>query len=544
MDRDGMRRDSVAGVSVAALLLPEAIAYGGIAGFPPGQALVAALAGIAAYALVGRSRVAIVAPTSASAATLAAATASLAIADPSQRLLAAVVMVGLVGLLFLIAGALRLGFVAAFVSRPVLRGFAIGLAASIVLRQFIATTGVAPGDGDVLSQLAVTVAHIPGWNGASLAIGAGARAVAVLLRRWPMVPSALVLLALGTLLASLVDLRAWHVPLVGAIDLTFAAPRLPQLDHAHWVALASAAMPLALIVFVESWGTMRSLALNRGESFDPNRELVAIGVANLAAAAVGGQVVGAGFSAASANDSAGAATRRASLIAGGVLMALMALALGLIARVPMPVLAAVVVSALLHALDPSPLRRLWRIDRDQYVASAAALGVLVLGVLYGMLLAVGLSVLAIIHRLASPEIAQLGRLGMGRDFVDLSRHPEALVQADVLVLRPGEPLFFANAERIMALVERRAVAQDAHTVILSLEESSDLDSTAVDVLSEASIRLGAAGRTLVLARLKDPVRDLLNASGPALVELAGRSARSVADAVDSATRPFSQETTV
>lgn len=114
MDRDGMRRDGVAGVSVAALLLPEAIAYGGIAGFPPGQALVAALAGIAAYALVGRSRVAIVAPTSASAATLAAATASLAIADPSQRLLAAVVMVGLVGLLFLIAGALRLGFVAAF----------------------------------------------------------------------------------------------------------------------------------------------------------------------------------------------------------------------------------------------------------------------------------------------------------------------------------------------------------------------------------------------------------------------------------------------
>ena len=118
------------------------------------------------------------------------------------------------------------------------------------------------------------------------------------------------------------------------------------------------------------------------------------------------------------------------------------------------------------------------------------------------------------------------------------------MQADVLVLRPGEPLFFANAERIMALVERRAVAQDAHTVILSLEESSDLDSTAVDVLSEASLRLGAAGRTLVLARLKDPVRDLLNASGPALVELAGRSARSVADAVDSATRPFSQETTV
>lgn len=534
MDRKPIRMDVVAGLSVAALLLPEAIAYGEIAGFPPGQALLAALAGIAVYACVGRSPVAIVAPTSASAATLAAATASLAIADPSQRLLAAVVIVGLVGVLFVLAGALRLGFIAAFVSRPVLRGFTVGLAASIVLRQAMSTTGVPLGGGDVLEQAALVISQVAAWNPANLAIAAGALAIALVLRRWRWLPSALILLILGIGLSFVVDVRAWHVPLVGPIALNFATPRVPVLDRAHWTALATAALPLALIVFVESWGTIRALALNRGERVDPDRELVAIGCANVAAALVGGQVVGAGFSASAACDTAGAASRRAGIVAGLALAALIALALGLVARVPVPVLAAVVISALLHALDPAPLRRLWRIDRDQYVAVAAAVGVLVLGVLHGMLLAVALSVLAIIQRLAAPEIAELGRLGNGRDFVDRARHPEAIVPPGILVVRPGEPLFFANAERIFASVEQRAAAQDAHTVIVSLEESSDLDSTAVDVLGEAAIRLAAAGRILVLARVKDPVRDLLNSNGPELVELAGRSGRSVADAVDAA----------
>jgi anti-anti-sigma factor len=143
-------------------------------------------------------------------------------------------------------------------------------------------------------------------------------------------------------------------------------------------------------------------------------------------------------------------------------------------------------------------------------------------------------VLAIVRRIASPEIAELGRLGQGRDFVDRARHPEAQVTPGILIVRPGEPVFFANAERIMAVVEQRAAAQRARTIILSLEESSDLDSTAVDVLGETAVRLAAAERVLVLARVKDPVRDLLNISGPALIEVAARSGRSVADAVDAA----------
>ncbi|MEG3125010.1 SulP family inorganic anion transporter [Sphingomonas sp. GB1N7] len=541
MDRRAITSDAVAGLSVAALLLPEAIAYGSIAGFPPGHALIAALAGMAVYAVAGRSRVAIVAPTSASAATLAAAMATLAIADPAQRLLAAVAMVGFAGILFVLAGVFRLGFIAAFVSRPVLRGFAIGLAASIVIRQFVGTTGVSVSGGNAVTQLVSAIGEVGGWNGYAIAIAGAALAMALVLRRWHGVPIALVLLVFGVLLSWVVDLPALHVPVVGAIVPGFSSPRLPALDPIHWRMLATAALPLALIVFVESWGTMRSLALNRGDSIDPNRELVAIGFANIGSALVGGQAVGAGFSASSANDSAGARSRCASMVALVGLALLMWLALPLVARVPVPVLAAVVVAALLHALDPSPLRRLWRIDRDQYVALAAALGVLLLGVLNGMLLAVGLSVLAIVRKISSPEIVELGRLGDGRDFVDRARHPESVVRPDILVLRPGEPLFFANAERIMAEVERRAAAASARTVVLSLEESSDLDSTALDVLGESSIRLTAGGRALVLARLKDPVRDLLNASGPVLIDLANRSVRSVADAVDAASRPHHKE---
>jgi MFS superfamily sulfate permease-like transporter len=179
---------------------------------------------------------------------------------------------------------------------------------------------------------------------------------------------------------------------------------------------------------------------------------------------------------------------------------------------------------------------LWRIDRDQFVALAAAVGVLVLGVLYGMLVAVVLSVLAIVRRIAQPSVVQLGRLGEGRDFADLARHADARVDPGIVVFRPGEPMFFANAERIMTLVEARAAAARARTIVLSLEESADLDSTAVDVLDESATRLEAAGRLLVLARVKDPIRDLLEASGGGLAALAARSTRSVADAVDAAKR--------
>ena len=523
----------VAGLSVAGLVLPESIAYGSIAGLPPAHALAAALAGLSVYAIAGRCRVAIVTPTSASAAVLAAALASLGAGAPGARLALTLALVGCVGLLFVLAGLLRLGFVAAFVSRPVLHGFAFGLAASIVLRQFFSVTGVHTTGSLLIRQLLQVVAGAARWNVAALAIAALALSIMLGLRRWRMLPAAFVLLASTAALSFIVDFSRMRVPTIGRIALVIDWPALPQFGVSQWLSVGSASLPLAMILFVEAWGTSRTLALRHGQTLDPNRELVALGLANLAAASVGGQPVGAGFSASSANDAAGATSRLAGTVAAVALAGLLAVALPLIARVPSAVLAAIVIAALTHALDPRPLLRLWRLGRDQWVALVAAVGVLAFGPLYGMLLAVLLSVLALVRRLSEHDLDRLGQLDGGRNYVDLARHPDARVDPAILVVRPREPLFFGNAEAIMNAIER-ATSAETRVVVLSLEESYDLDSSAVDVLGESATRLKARGQRLILGRLKDPVRELLAAAGEPLATLAAEGHRSIADAVESA----------
>lgn len=533
MGKPAINTNIIAGLSVAGLVLPESIAYGSIAGLPPVHALAAALAGLSAYAIAGRCREAIVTPTSASAAVLAAALASLGPGAPEARLAFTLALVGCVGLLFVLAGLLRLGFIAAFVSRPVLRGFAFGLAASIVLRQFFSVTGVHPIRSLLIYQLEEVAAGVARWNFTALAIAGLALSVMLALRRWRMVPAAFVMLGLTVALSFVVDFGGMGVPTIGRIALNIDWPMLPRIGVSQWLSIGSASLPLALILFVEAWGTSRTLALRHGDTLNPNRELVALGFANLAAASVGGQPVGAGFSASSANDAAGATSRLAGAVAAIALAALLLVALPLIARVPSAVLAAIVVAALAHALDPRPLLRLWQLGRDQWVALAAAVGVLAFGALYGMLLAVSLSVLAIARRLSEHDIDRLGQLDGGRNFVDLARHPDARVDPAILVVRPREPLFFGNAEAIMNAIER-ATGAETRAVVLSLEESYDLDSSAVDVLSESATRLQARGQRLILGRLKDPVRELLAVAGEPLATLATEGHRSVADAVESA----------
>jgi MFS superfamily sulfate permease-like transporter len=325
-----------------------------------------------------------------------------------------------------------------------------------------------------------------------------------------LAPAPFIALSLGLACASVVDLEALGVARVGDLDMTLMAPRFPDLSQETWEALGRVALPLVLIIFAESWGSMRSLGLRHGDRLNPQRELFALGLANIASGLLRGLPVGAGFSASSANEAAGAMSRLAGLVAALCMVALAALFAPLVARIPQPVLAAVVVYAVLPALDPRPLLTLWRMGRDFHVALAAAVGVLFVGVVDGMVLAVVLSVVATLGRLASPRIERLGRLADSRAFVDLVAHPEALTDPRILVVRPTEPLFFANAETVFARISDALPAgQETPVVILSLEDSSDLDATALEALIEWEAQLAAQGRALLLARCKQHVRDLL-----------------------------------
>jgi MFS superfamily sulfate permease-like transporter len=519
-------RDVLTGLAIAGLMLPEGIAYAQIAGLAPGRALIAAVAGGLVYAAVGRSRFAVVSPTSSAAAILAASLASLP-GDAAARDAGATALVAIVGAMFFGFALFRLGSLAGFISRPVLRGFAFGLAVTIIVRQLPKFAGVKVAPGSIRETVVSLAMAWSQWHGASLLLGLGALAALLLLRRVPQAPGTLLVIVAGMALGRFADLDALGIGTAGAVTLTLPAPSLPT-GLAEWTRLAQLAAPIALILFAESWGTMRALALKHGDRISPNRELAALGAANVAAAAVQGMPVGAGFSAGSANEAAGATSRLSAAVGAAALLLLALFAAGWIARIPEPILAAVVIAALTHAMSPAPFRRLFRINRDQFIALAAAAGVLAFGVLAGMLTAVGLSIANLLYDLAHPSISELGQVGDSHDFVDVVRHPEAQQLPGLAVFRPNAPLNFANAESVLSMIAGRALDCGKRSIVLSLEESNDLDSTAADALGEFAGALQQAGRRVILARVHDRVREVLDAAD--LGDLAAGATFSVADA--------------
>ena len=511
-----MKQEVLAGISVAGLLLPSAIAYAAIAGLSPDHAIIATIVGLGIYALMGRSRFAMVAPTSSSAAILAALIISMQRQIPQGTLVADAAILA-AGLCFLIAGALRAGALASFISRPVLSGFSFGIALTITIKQIPAIAGITlqpSGDSGVVPIIWHTIEALPQFHLASVSIGAFALFSLAILRRWHGFPASALVLAAGVLLSAVVDLPAHHVGLVGTIAIVIPRLSLPGLSLDDWSRVIELSVPLFLILFAESWGSIRGLALLHGDKVSANRELVALGFANVAAGLLHGMPVGAGFSASSAAESAGARTRFAGLAAMSVLVILSLWGRSLVALVPAPVLASVVIASLFHALNPGPVLRLWHIRRDEVVATAAALAVIGFGVLDGMLIAIGLSLLALLQRFSASRIARLGQIPGTHDFVDLARNLKTTTDPRILMVRPMEPLFFANTERVLAVITQWAEADTViRVIILSLEESPDFDSTALDALLECQVRLEKTGRTLLLARVKEDLRDLLRVAG-------------------------------
>lgn len=529
-------RDAIAGLSIAGLLLPEAVAYSGIAGLPPQAGIIAVMAGLACYGLFGTSRFAIVSATSSSAAVLGAATASLAGGDSALRLTLAAGLVLVTGAYFVVAGVARLGNVTDFIAKPVLRGFSFGLALVIILRQVAAIVGVHPARTELPWFVAGLIEKFAAWNWVGVGVGAVALALLFIIGRVRYLPAGLIVIALGIAATRWFDLPRYGVSVVGAIDLHLAVPSVPVLSRVDWLRLGELGFALVMVLYSESYGSIRSFALKHGDAVAPNRDLLALGASNIASALFLGMPVGAGYSATSANEAAGAASRLAGAIALAVLLALVALVLPSIALTPEPVLAAIVIRAVSHSLEPAVFRPYFAWHRDRLVAVAAVVAVLWLGILDGLLAAIAISLMMMLRRLSESEVCELGRLGGGHDFVSIKDHPDAKPVDGLLILRPDEPLFFANVERILAHARQRitAAGSGVHGVIVSLEESYDLDSSSIEGLQAFFTWIASERKTLVLARLKHPVHQVLNkvvTPGPLAPVLMGLS---VDDAVRTA----------
>jgi sulfate permease, SulP family len=499
--------DILAGLSIAGLLLPEAVAYSGLAGLPPQAGVIALIAGLACYGLIGQSRFAIVSATSSSAAVLASSVGALGATSLAERMALAALLVAGSGAAFTLCSALRLGAMSNLVARPVLRGYTFGLALVIAVRQWPQLANVQPHSSNLFALILELLREWRAWQLPSVACGLGALAGLFLLERVPKVPGALVVIVASILAAPM--LAAHGVVLTGPIQLALTLPSFSVPPGVRALPLVEYSLAIMIIVYAESYGSIRTFALKHDDAVEPNRDLLALGVANIVSGVLHGTPVGAGYSATSANEAAGAQSRLAGLAAALVILVLLSAFLGWIERIPGPVLAAIVIHAVSKSLRLSVFSRYFQWRRDRLVAVAAVLGVMILGVLNGLLAAIVLSVALLLRSLARPRVSILGRVGE-HDYLNTALHPTAVAAPATLVLRLEEPLFFANAEPLLTQVRAQVQAAPAtRVVVLSLEESPDLDSTSLEALGELCDWLVGHHIELRLARLKDSAREAL-----------------------------------
>jgi sulfate permease, SulP family len=514
---ESVRADVVAGIALAGLLVPEGMAYAGIAGVPPQMGLYAALAGMFVYAIFGTSRQLAVTSTSSSAAMLAALVAPIAVGDPTQYALLASAAAIAAGLIFLAGGFLKLGSVSEFISKPVLKGFVFGLALTIMVKQAHKLTGISAGQGNFFHQAWHVINSLKEVNLWTFAVGTIAIAVMVLLGMVaPRVPSALVVLLLGTLSVSWFGLKGRGLEVVGTIQAGMPSLKLPRIGEDGYADLFMGAIGIVLVLVAEALAGARTFAAKHKYDIDANQELRAMGAANIASGLVGGIIVGGGMSGTAANDTNGGRTQLSTITASLSVGLTLAFLLPLLRNLPEAVLGAIVVHAVAHLADVGTLKYYATLRTGSiWAALIALLGVLQMGILKGLIFAVGLTLIALMWKLSTPQDSVLGRLPGTENFIDVERHPEAGQIPGLLIFRPNGILFFANANRVRNRLRElvKQGGQSIRGVVLSLEASPQVDVTSLEMLQQLRLEFQESGIELYFARVADPVRDLFRRSG-------------------------------
>ena len=524
-DRGWLRGDVAAGVAVTALIVPKNLGYAGIAGVPLQNGLYAAAAGAIIYALFGTSRQISTGPSSSLAAVAGGAVIVTGLGgERAAELVAAITLVA--GALFLLLAVLRMGWIARFLSRPVITGFLAGAALDVVIGELPKLTGTSADGVNAWRELSSWVRSLGDIHWTTLLVGATGLGVILALRYLaPAVPGALVLVAGGILASYLFDLDAHGVELVGHVPRGLPTPQLPNADllRKEYATIGVAAGALLLIGFSQTAGDARAFATRHRYPIDVDQESVAQGMANMGAGVFQGMPVSTSLSASSLNESAGAKTPVASLVTGALVLLTLIVLAPLFSKLPKPILAAVIIDAVVFGMIDLPeLRRLRRVTRfDFWIAVAAIVGVLSVGVLAGVVVGVVLSLGWLVYVATSPAMPLLGRESGTQVFRDLEENPGDETFPGIVVLGLESGLFFATAQalddRIRALAEQGP--DPLRGVVLDLEAVPFIDSQGAAQLSEIHELVEQHGATLRLARVKPPVLAVLQRDG--LVELIG-----------------------
>ena len=512
-----IRADVIAGIALAGLLVPEGMAYAGIAGVPPQMGLYAAMVGMFVYALFGTSRQLAVTSTSSSAAMLAALVAPIAVGDSARYVVLASGAAIAAGIIFLAGGLLKLGAVSEFISKPVLKGFVFGLALTIMVKQAHKLTGISSGQGNFFHLVWHVITSLKEANLWACAVGAITIAVMFLLSAYaPRVPSALVVLVFGVLSVSWFGLTQHDVEVVGTIQAGMPSLSLPRIGEDQLADVFVGAIGIVLVLTAESLAAGRTFAAKHKYEIDPNQELCAMGAANITSGLFGGIIVGGGMSGTAANDSGGARTQLSTITSSIFVGLTLTYLLPLIRNLPEAVLGAIVVHAVAHLADIDTLKYYARLRSGSIWGALVALfGVLQMGILKGLIFAVALTLVGVMRKLSAPQDSVLGRLGSSGNFVDVDRHPEAEQAPHLLIFRPNGMLFFANANRVRNHLRELTKQSDRplHAVLINLEASPEIDVTSLEMLEQLRSELEGSGVSLYFARVADRVRDLFDRSG-------------------------------
>jgi SulP family sulfate permease len=510
--------DLVAGITLAAYAIPVSLAYATLAGLPPQVGVYGYLMGGLGYALAGSSRFLAIGPTSAVSLMIAGTVGDMAGDDAALYAhIATSAAVG-VGVLSLTAWAFRLSVLVKLISDSVLTGFKAGAGLTIAITQLPALFGVTGGGHNVPERLLFLARQLEGTNLATLAVGLSALMLLWSGERWlPGRPIALGVVALSIIAVMLFDLTRYKITVTGLIPPGLPIPAIPTVrlrDQEGIVALATGCM---LLAYIEGVAAARAFATKHRQTIDPRRELLGLAAANIATAAVGGYPVAGGLSQTAVNEGAGAHSRMSLVFASLTLALCLTFFTALIAGLPKAVLAAIVLTAVAGLVDFHAFMRMWRASRmDCLNATAALVGVILLGILQGILLAALISVLLLLALSSTPHVAFLGRIPGTTQYSDVQRHPENESLVGTIAFRPEASLLYLNAEYVLArvLAQLETVGTEGTlSVVCDLSASPMMDLAGARMLAELRENLRTRGATLTIVNAHGRVRDLLRAEG-------------------------------
>ncbi len=518
--REWLAKDVVAGIVLTTLLVPQGMAYAQLAGLPPITGLYTSIMCLLGYAVFGPSRILVLGPDSALGPMIAATILPLIVAkgDAKRAVALASVLAIMVAAIMIVAGIAKLGFIADLISKPTMIGYMNGLALTILVGQLPKLFGFKVEADGLIGEVAGFAKGLANGEAvaAAGAVGIAGIALILVLQRWlPKVPAVLIMVVLSIAATTVFHLAEHGVSLVGVLPRGFPPLTIPRVRLADLGPLAAGAAGIALVSLADTISTASAFAARTGQEIHGNQEMTGIGAANLAAGLFQGFPVSTSASRTAVAERSGAKTQLTGVTGAALIILMIVLVPGLFRNLPQPALAAVVITASLSLADIPATARLWRQRKAEFLLSIAAFGgVALLGVLPGIAIAVGVSILNVFRRAWWPYDTELGRVEGLEGYHDVHTHPEARHLPGLVIYRFDAPLFFANAKTFRDEVRRLARTDPPPIwIVIAAEPVTDVDTTASDVLEELDSSLNAQGIALVFAEMKDPVRQKIERYG-------------------------------